>query len=132
VKKKDGTLILCIDFRQLNKVKMKNKYSFPRIADMFDHMRCMHIFSKIDLRFGYHQVRIKEEDINNTSFRTMYGHYEFTVVPFGFSNEPYVFMCLIYGVFREYLDKFIVVFLDDIITYSKYEKENKKQLRMML
>jgi hypothetical protein len=103
MKKKDGTLRLCIDFRQLNKVTMKNKYPLPRIDDLFDQLRGTRIFSKIDLRSGYHQVRIKEEDISKTSFRTRYGHYEFTVVPFGLSNAPIVFMCLMNGVFRELL-----------------------------
>jgi hypothetical protein len=99
VKKKDGTLRLCIDFRQLNKVIVKNKYSLPRIDDLFDQLKDVKIFSKIDLRSGYHQVRIKEEDISKTAFMTMYGHYEFTVVPFGLSNAPTVFMCLMNGVF---------------------------------
>jgi hypothetical protein len=99
VKKKYGTLILCIDFRQLNKVTLKNKYHFPRIDDLFDQLKDARIFSKIDLRSGYHQVGIKDEYINNTKFRTRYGHYEFTVVPFGLSNAPFVFMCLMNGVF---------------------------------
>jgi hypothetical protein len=100
VKKNDGTLRLFIDFRQLNKVTVKNKYPLPRIDDLFDQLKDARIFSKIDLRSGYHQVRIKEEDISKTAFMTRYGHYEFTVVPFGLSNAPAVFMCLMNGVFE--------------------------------
>jgi hypothetical protein len=99
VNKKDGTLRLCIDFRQLNKVTLNNKYHLPMIGNLFDQLKDAKIFSKIDLRSGYHQVRIKEEDISKTTFRTRYGHYEFTVVPFGLSNAPAVFMCLMNGVF---------------------------------
>jgi hypothetical protein len=119
VKKKDETSRLCIDFRQLNKVTIKNKYLFPRIDDLFDQIKGARIFSKIELRSCYHRVRIKEEYINKTTFITRYGHYEFMVVPFGLSNAPIVFMCLMNGVFREYLDKFVIVFLDDILIYSK-------------
>jgi hypothetical protein len=104
VKKKDGTLRLCIDFRQLNKVTMKNKYHFPRIYDLFDQLKNAKISSNIDLRFGYHRVIIKEEDINKTTFRTMHGHYGFAVVPFGLSNAPVIFMCLMNGIFKNYLD----------------------------
>jgi hypothetical protein len=118
VNKKDGTIILCIDFIQLNKVTMKNKYPLPMIDDLLDQLRGTRIFSKIDLKSGYHQVRIKEEDISKTIFRTRYGHYKFTLVPFGLSNAPTIFMCLMNGVFREYLDKFVIVFLDGILTYS--------------
>jgi hypothetical protein len=117
---------------QLNKVTVKNKYPLPRIDDLFDQLKDARIFSKIDLRSGYHQVRIKDEYINKTSFRTRYGHYEFTVVPFGLSNAPVVFMCLMNGVFREYLDKFVIVFLDDILVYSKTEEEHEHHLRMVL
>jgi hypothetical protein len=120
-KKKDETLRLCIDFRQLNKVTVKNNYPLPRIDDLFDQLKDAKIFSKIDLMSGYHQVRIKEEYISKTTFRTRYGHYEFTVVPFGLSNAPVVFMFLMNGVFREYLDKFFIVFLDDILICSKSE-----------
>jgi hypothetical protein len=99
VKKKYRTLILCIDFRQLNKVIAKNKYPLPTIDDIFDQLKDEKIFSKIGLRSGYHQVRIKEQDISKTAFKTRYVHYEFTVVPFGLSNKPTVFMCLMNGVF---------------------------------
>jgi hypothetical protein len=132
VKKKDGTLRLCIDFRQLNKVTIKKKYPLPRIDDLFDQLKDTKIFSKIDLRYGYHQVRINDEDISKTTFRTRYGHYEFTVVPFGLSNAPAVFMCLMNGVFRDYLDKSVIVSLDDILVYSKSEEEHEKHLRMVL
>jgi hypothetical protein len=132
VKNKDGTLRLCIDFRQMNKVTIKNKYPLPRINVLFDQLKGARIFSKIDLRSGYNQVRIKEEDISKITFRIRYGHYEFMVVPFGLSNTSTVFMCLTNGVFKEYLDKFVIVFLDDIIIYSKSEEEHEENLRMTL
>jgi hypothetical protein len=119
VKKKDGTLRLCIDFRQLNKVTVKNKYPLLRIGDLFDQLKGAKIFSKIDLRSRYHEVRMKDEDISKTAFRTRYGHYEFTVVLFGLSNTPVVFMCLMNRIFRDNLDKFVIVFLDEILVYSK-------------
>ena len=95
-------------------------------------MKDAKVFSKIDLKSGYHQVRIKDEDISKTAFRTRYGHYEFTVVSFGLSNAPTVFMCLMNGVFRDYLEKFVIVFLDEILVYSKLEEEYEKHLRMVL
>jgi hypothetical protein len=119
INKRDGTLRLCIDFRQFNKVTIKNKYPLPRIDDLFDQLKDSRILSKINLKSGYHQVRIKEEYINKTSFGTRYGHYEFTVVPFGLSNAPTIFMFLMNGVFQKYLDKFVIVFLDVILVYSK-------------
>jgi hypothetical protein len=131
LKNKDGTLRLCIDFRKLNKVTIKNKYHLPRIDDFFDQLKGARIFSKFDLRFFYHQVRIKEEDISNTTFITRYGNYEFTVVSFGLSNAPSIFMFLMNGVFREYLDKFVILFLDDILIYSKSKEEHEKHLRIM-
>jgi hypothetical protein len=132
VKKKDGKLRLCVDFRQLNKVTIKNKYPLPRINDLFDQLKDARIFSKIDLRSGYHQVRIIDEDISKTTFKTRYGHYEFIVVPFGLSNAPVVFMCLMNGVFQEYLNNFVIVFLDEILVYSKSEEEHEHHLRMVL
>jgi hypothetical protein len=130
--KKDGMLRLCIDFRQLNKVTVKNKYPLPRIDNLFDQLKGAKIFLKIDLRSRYHQVRIKDEDISKTIFKIRYGHYEFTVVPFGLSNTPAIFMCLMNGVFRNYLDKFVIVFLYDILVYSNSEEEHEKHLRMVL
>jgi hypothetical protein len=132
VKNKDGMLRLCIDFRQLNKVTVKNKYSLSRIDDLFDQLKDAKIFSTIDLRSGYHQVRIKDEDINKTAFRTRYSHYKFTMVSFGLSNTLIVFMCLMNGVFRDYLDKFVIVFLDEIPMYSESEEEHEQHPRMVL
>jgi hypothetical protein len=116
----------------LNKYTIKKKYPLPRIDDLFDQLRGEKIFSNIDLRAGYHQVRIKEEDIHKTTFRTRYGHYEFGVVPFGLTNAPTVFMCLMNGIFINYLDKFFIVFLDDLLIYSKFEEEHEHHLRLVL
>jgi hypothetical protein len=118
LKNKDGTLILCIDFKQLHKVTINNKYHFPSIDYLFDKLKDAKIFSKIDLGSGYHQVRIEDEYISKTSFRTRYGHYEFIVVPFGLSNAPVILMFLMNGVFQEYLDIFVILFLDYILVYS--------------
>jgi hypothetical protein len=123
---------LCIDFRQLNKYTIKNKYPLPRIDDLFDKIRGENIISNIDLRVGYHQVRIKEEDIHKTTFMTRYGHYEFVVVPFVLTNAPVVFMCLMNAIFRNYLDKFFIVFMNYIIIYSKSEEEHEHHLRLVL
>jgi hypothetical protein len=132
VKNKYGTLRLCIDFRQLNKYKIKKMYLLPRIDDLFDQLRGEKIFSKIDLRSGYHHVKIKEEDIPKNFFRTRYRHYEFVVVPFGLTNAPIVFMFLMNGIFKNYLDMFFIVFLDDILVYSKSEEEHEHHLRLVL
>ena len=118
VKKKDGTFRLCIDYRQLNKVTVRNKYPLPHIDDLFDQLQGAKVFSKIDLRSGYRQLRIKDADVPKTVFRIHYGHYEFLVMPFGLTNVPAAFMDLINRVFRPYLDRFVIVFIDDILVYS--------------
>jgi hypothetical protein len=132
VKKKDDTLRLCIDYRQLNKVTIKNKYPLPRIDDQFDQLGGASIFSKIDLSLGYHQVQIKGEYIHKTAFRTRYGHYEFVVVPFGLTNAPATFMCLMNNVLGKFLDKFVLVFIDDILMYSKNGEEHEEHLILVL
>ncbi|KAL0544053.1 hypothetical protein IC582_019164 [Cucumis melo] len=132
VKKKDGSMRLCIDYRELNKVTVKNKYPLPRIDDLYDQLQGATVFSKIDLRSGYHQLRIKDEDVPKTAFRSRYGHYEFIVMSFGLTNAPAVFMDLMNRVFREFLDTFVIVFIDDILIYSKTEAEHEEHLRMVL
>jgi hypothetical protein len=125
VKKKDGTLRLCIDYRQLNKVTIKNKYPLPWIYDLFDQLKGAKVFSKIDLRSGYYQMQIKRQDGPKTAFRTRYGHFEFLVLPFGLTNAPALFMDLMNRLFQPYLDKFVVVFINDILVYSKSYEEHE-------
>ncbi|KAL0561626.1 hypothetical protein IC582_002066 [Cucumis melo] len=132
VKKKDGSMRLCIDYRELNKVTVKNRYPLPRIDDLFDQLQGATVFSKIDLRSGYHQLRIKDGDVPKTAFRSRYGHYEFIVMSFGLTNAPAVFMDLMNRVFREFLDTFVIVFIDDILIYSKTEAEHEEHLRKVL
>ena len=124
MKKKDGSLRMCVDYRQLNKMTIKNKYPLPRIDDLFDQLQGATCFSIIDLRSRYHQLRIKGSDISKTTYRTRYGHYEFLVMPFGLTNAPAAFMDLMNRVFGKYLDSFIIVFIDDILVYSKNGKEH--------
>ncbi|GJV12054.1 putative nucleotidyltransferase, ribonuclease H [Tanacetum coccineum] len=132
VKKKDGSFRMCIDYRELNKLTVKNRYPLPRIDDLFDQLQGSSVYSKIDLRSGYHQLRVREEDIPKTAFRTRYGHYEFQVMPFGLTNAPAIFMDLMNRVCKPYLDKFVIVFIDDILIYSKNKQEHEEHLKLIL
>jgi hypothetical protein len=130
--KKDGTQQMCMDYRSVNKVTIKNKYPLPWIRDMFDQMKGASVFSKIDLRSGFHQLKIRESDIPKTTFRTRYGLYEYTVMSFGLMNAPAYFMYLMNKVFIKYLDKFVVVFIDDTLIFLKTEEEHETHLRLVL
>ncbi|GJX96335.1 putative reverse transcriptase domain-containing protein [Tanacetum coccineum] len=132
VKKKDGSFQICIDYRALNKLTVKNRYPLPRIDDLFDQLQGSSVYSKTDLRSGYHQLRVREQDIPKTAFRTRYGHYEFQVMPFGLTNAPAVFMDLMNRVCKPYLDKFVIVFIDDILIYSKNKEEHEEHLKAIL
>jgi hypothetical protein len=132
VKKKDGSLRLCVDYRPLNAVTIKNKYPLPRIDVLFDQLAGAKVFSKIDLRSGYHQIKIRPCDIPKTAFSTRYGLYEYLVMSFGLTNAPAYFMYLMNSVFMKELDKFVVVFIYDILIYSKNEEEHAEHLRIVL
>ena len=132
VKKNDGYMRLYIDYKELNKVTMRNKYPLPRIDDLFDQLQGACVFSKIDLRYGYHHLRVRSEDVPKTIFRTRYGHYEFLVMLFGLTNAPAVFMDLMNRVFKPYLDQSVVVFIDDILVYSKSREEHEHHLSIIL
>ncbi|KAG8499272.1 hypothetical protein CXB51_005728 [Gossypium anomalum] len=123
---------MCINYRQLNKVTIKNKYHLPRIDDLFDQLKGATVFSKIDLRSGNYQLRVKDSDVPKTTFRTRYGHYGFLVMPFGLTNAPTIFMDLMNQIFRLYLDQFVVVFIDDILIYSHDETEHADHFRLVL
>ncbi|GJY93315.1 putative reverse transcriptase domain-containing protein [Tanacetum coccineum] len=132
VKKKDGSFRMCIDYRELNKLIVKNRYPLPMIDDLFDQLQGLSVYSKIDLRSGYHQLRVRDEDIRKTAFRTRYKHYEFQVMPFGLTNASAVFMDLMNRVCKPYLDKFVIVFIDDILIYSRNKEEHANHLRIIL
>nr|GEZ76441.1 putative reverse transcriptase domain-containing protein [Tanacetum cinerariifolium] len=132
VKKKDGSFWMCNDYSELNKLTVKNRYPLPRIDDLFHQLQGSRVYSKIDLRSGYHQLRVREEDILKTAFRTRYGHNEFQVMPFGLTNAPAIFMYLMNRVCKPYLDKFVIVFIDDIFIYSKNRKEHEGHLKLIL
>ncbi|GJX45814.1 putative reverse transcriptase domain-containing protein, partial [Tanacetum coccineum] len=132
VKKKDGSFRMCIDYRELNKLMVKNRYPLLRIDDLFDQLQGSNVYSKIDLRSGYHQLRIREEDIPITAFQTRYDHFEFQVMLFGLTNAPAVFMDLMNRVCKLYLDKFVIVFIDDILIYSKSKEDHEEHLKIIL
>ncbi|CAN4085302.1 unnamed protein product [Withania somnifera] len=132
VKKKDGSMRMCIDYRRLNKVTVKNKYPFPRIDDLVDRLQGAVVFSKIDLRSGYHRLRIRTEDIPKTAFRTRYGHYEFLVMSFGLTNSPAAFMDLMHRVLKPYLDSFMIVFINDKLVYSHSKSDHERHLVVIL
>nr|GEY15117.1 putative reverse transcriptase domain-containing protein [Tanacetum cinerariifolium] len=123
---------MCIDYRKLNKLTVKNRYPLLRIDDLFDQLQGSRVYSKIDLRSGYHQLRVRKEDIPKTAFRTRYGHYEFQVMPFGLTNAPAVFMDLMNRVCKPYLDRFVIMFIDGILIYSKNRKEHEGHLNLIL
>nr|GEW80495.1 hypothetical protein [Tanacetum cinerariifolium] len=132
VKKKDGSFRMCIDYRELNKLTVKNRYPLPRIDELFDQLQRSRVYSNIDMRSSYHQLRVREEDIPKIAFKTRYGHYEFQVMPFGLTNAPRVFMDLMNRVSKSYLDRFVIVFVDDILIYSKNRKEHEGHLKLIL
>ena len=123
---------MCIDYRELNKVTIKNMYHLPRIDDLFDQLQGACYFYKIDLRSGYHQLKVQAEDIPKTAFRTRYGHHEFTVMPFGLTNAPAAFMDMMNRICKPYRDKFVIIFIDDILIYSRNQEEHQEHLRIIL
>ena len=132
VKKKDGSLRFCTDYRQLNRATIRNQYLLPRIDELFDQLHGSRVYFKIDLRSGYHKLRAQENDVSKTAFRTRYSHYEFLVMPFGLTNAPAAFIDLMNSVFSPYLDKFMIVFIDDILVNLGSPEEHAEHLRTVL
>ena len=132
VKKKDGSLRLCIDYKQMNRVTICNQYPLPRIDELFDQLQGSRVYSKIDLRSGYHQLMVQESDAPKTAFRTRYEHYEFLVMPFGLTNAPASFLDLMNQVLQPYLNRFVIIFIDDILVYSGSSDEHLEHLRIVL
>src|SRR3954449_10125560 len=132
VTKKDGTKRMWVDYRPLNLATIKNKYPLPRINDLYDQLAGSSVFSNMDFRLGYHQIKIRNEDIPKTAFTTRYGLYEYTVMSFGLTNAPATFLRKMNSIFMEYLDKFVMDYLDDILIYSKNKEEHAEHLRLVL
>ena len=132
VPKKDGTDRLCVDYRQLNDITIKNQYPLPNITELQDRLSRAKIFTALDLRDGYHLIRIKKGEEWKTAFRTRYGHYEYTVMPFGLTNAPATFQELINNVLRPYLDIFVIAYLDDILIYLEEEEQHTEHVKQVL
>jgi hypothetical protein len=132
VKKKDGTMRMCIDYRALNKKKMKNRYPISRIYELLDELHGVVYFINIDLHSGYHQIKVREQDVPKTAFRCHYGHYEFLVMPFGLTNAPATFQSCMNHVFNKQLRKFLLVFFDDLLIYRKTWEEHIQHVEHIL